>query len=69
MLTGDNSFKADLVSVCSKVPARRVDRIQELHMGLYIYCLSILITFELLNRTNNINNKKVIFDIKVRIIW
>ena len=39
MLTGDNSFKADLVSVCIKVPARRVDRIQELHIAI-IHLLS-----------------------------
>ena len=39
MLTGDNSFKADLVNVCIKVPAKRVDRIQELHIAI-IHLLS-----------------------------
>jgi D-sedoheptulose 7-phosphate isomerase len=39
MLTGDNSFNTDLVNICIKVPAKRVDRIQELHIAI-IHLLS-----------------------------
>jgi D-sedoheptulose 7-phosphate isomerase len=39
MLTGDNNFNTDLVNICIKVPAKRVDRIQELHIAI-IHLLS-----------------------------
>ena len=67
MLTGDNSFKADLVNVCIKVPAKRVDRIQELHIAI-IHLLSEYLDGLLIYKKAQIIlvAKKVIFETTVR---